>query len=187
MQLDKLRKGVLKANESQVLEKDFDIASLMNDIKKMGDDIGQKVLTEGEVVRLSVKRGTLSPEERVQIESHVSHTYEFLSQIAWTEQLSSVADIAHAHHEKLDGTGYPRRLKADQIPVQSRMMAISDIYDALTAFDRPYKKAVDVTKALDILHDEAKAGKLDQTLLKVFLEAKVFEHVLIPSKYKKVG
>jgi HD-GYP domain-containing protein (c-di-GMP phosphodiesterase class II) len=172
---DQIRRGILKANESQILDKDFDINALMLEIKSMGQDLGQKILDDPEVVKLSVKRGTLSPQERSAIESHVSHTYEFLSQIAWTEQLQSVPDIAHAHHEKLDGSGYPRHLRADQIPIQSRMMTISDIYDALTAFDRPYKKAVDNPRALDILHDEAKQGKLDQELLKIFIEAKIFE------------
>src|SRR5580704_1670072 len=133
----------------------------MAEIKKMTHDIGQKILDESDVVKLSIKRGTLSPQERAQIESHVSHTFDFLSQIAWTEPLQQVPDIAHAHHEKLDGSGYPRHLKADQIPVQSRMMTISDIYDALTAFDRPYKKAVDYVRAIDILVEEGKDGKLD--------------------------
>jgi HD-GYP domain-containing protein (c-di-GMP phosphodiesterase class II) len=185
-QIDQIRRGILKANESQILDKDFDIMKLMGEIKRMSEDIGQKILDEDEVVRLSVKRGTLSPQERLQIESHVSHTYEFLSQIAWTETLQNVPEIAHAHHEKLDGTGYPRKLKADQIPIQSRMMTISDIYDALTAFDRPYKKAVDNTRALDILHDEAKDGKLDKELLRIFIEAKVFE-VTHPLRQKKTG
>jgi HD-GYP domain-containing protein (c-di-GMP phosphodiesterase class II) len=153
----------------------------------MGRDLGQKILDEKEVVRLSVSRGTLSPEERAQIESHVSFTYDFLSRIAWTEQLAAVPEIAHAHHEKLDGSGYPRRLRADQIPVQSRMMAISDIYDALTAFDRPYKKSVDIIRALDILNEEANAGKLDKELLKIFIEAKVFEFSLPGGSKKKAG
>ena len=183
---DQIRRGILKANESQILDRDFDINGLMTEIKKISQDIGQRILDDSEVIKLSVKRGTLSPEERAQIESHVSHTYEFLSQIAWTEQLQQVPDIAHAHHEKLDGTGYPRHLRADQIPIQSRMMTISDIYDALTAFDRPYKKAVDQVRALDILNEEAKDGKLDQTLLKVFIEAKIFE-VSVPLKTKKAG
>jgi len=184
--VEKIRRGIMKANESQVIDKDFDIESLIKWIKEMSTNIGQKILNDNEVVRLSVKRGTLSPEERTAIESHVTHTYEFLNQIAWTDNLQNVPDIAHAHHEKLDGTGYPRRLKADQIPVQSRMMAISDIYDALTAFDRPYKKAVDNTRALDILATEAKEGKLDRELLKVFIEAGVFE-VTLPFKNKKAG
>jgi HD-GYP domain-containing protein (c-di-GMP phosphodiesterase class II) len=185
-QIETLRKGILKANESQILDKDFDIDSLMQKIKVMGEEIGQKILDGDEVVKLSVRRGTLSPEERVQIESHVSHTYDFLSQIAWTESLQSVPDIAHAHHEKLDGSGYPRRLRADQIPIQSRMMTISDIYDALTAFDRPYKKAVDLTRALDILNQEAKQGKLDVELLKLFIEARIYEQT-IPFSNKKAG
>ncbi len=185
-QLDKIRKGIIKANESQVLEKDFDIDGMIKDIKRMSDDVGQKILTEDEVVRLSVRRGTLSPDERNQIEGHVALTYEFLNRIAWTDQLQSVPDIAHAHHEKLDGTGYPRKLRADQIPVQSRMMTIADIYDALTAFDRPYKKAVEVTRALDILHDEVKQGKLDKTLLDIFIESKVYD-LVIPARHKKAS
>lgn len=186
VQLEKIRRSILKANESQVLEQDFDIEGMMKEIKKLSDDIGQRILTDNEVVRLSVKRGTLSPEERTQIESHVALTYEFLSRIAWTDQLQSVPDIAHAHHEKLDGTGYPRRLRADQIPVQSRMMTIADIYDALTAFDRPYKKAVDNIRALDILKDEARMGKIDKNLLDIFIEAKVFD-LVVPARFKKAG
>jgi HD-GYP domain-containing protein (c-di-GMP phosphodiesterase class II) len=182
--VDLIRKGILKANESQIIDRDFDINSLMEEIKKTSQDIGQKILDESEVIKLSVKRGTLSPQERAQIESHVSHTYDFLSQIAWTDQLQNVPDIAHAHHEKMDGTGYPRHIKADQIPIQSRMMTIADIYDALTAFDRPYKKAVDTTRAIDILHEEANDGKLDKELLRIFIEAQVYE-VVIPSRNKK--
>lgn len=86
-------------------------------------------------------------------------------------------EIAFAHHEKLDGTGYPRKVKAEAIPLQARMMTISDIYDALTAQDRPYKPAVPVEKALDILHYEVKSGKIDRDLFHVFVEAKIFEKV----------
>ena len=75
----------------------------------------------------------------------------------------------------MDGTGYPRRLRAAEIPLQSRMMTISDIFDALVAWDRPYKKAVPVDKALAILNDEAKHGKLDTDLLQVFIEARVYD------------
>ena len=104
-----------------------------------------------------------------------SRASTFLAQIPWTRNLRRVPDIAYAHHEKLDGAGYPRQLTADQIPVQSRMMTIADIYDALTASDRPYKKAVPHAKALDILGYEAKLKKLDQKLLDLFIEAKVYE------------
>jgi len=89
-----------------------------------------------------------------------------------------VPEIAYAHHEKLDGSGYPRRLVGEQIPIQSRMMTIADIFDALVAWDRPYKKSVPVGRALDILQDEVKAGRLDRDLLAVFIEAKVYERTI---------
>jgi HD-GYP domain-containing protein (c-di-GMP phosphodiesterase class II) len=107
----------------------------------------------------------------------VSHTYHFLRQIAWTEDLSSVPDIAHAHHEKCDGSGYPRGLTAEHIPVQAKLMTIADIFDALTAMDRPYKKAATPERAIEILHSEARAGKLDLDLLRAFIESEVFRSV----------
>jgi HD-GYP domain-containing protein (c-di-GMP phosphodiesterase class II) len=137
---------------------------------------GEKpLLTRHEVAALSIPRGSLSEVERKEIESHVSWTYRFLSTIPWTRALRRVPDIAYAHHEKLDGTGYPRALGAADIPAQSRMMAISDIYDALTASDRPYKRALPHELALDILRKEAEAGQLDRDLFAVFVEARVPE------------
>ena len=113
------------------------------------------------------------------IEQHVTLTFNFLAQLPWTGEFRRVAEIAHAHHEKLDGTGYPRKLTAQDIPVQSRMMTIADIFDALTSLDRPYKKSVAVARALDILLvEEAGRGKIDKTLLDVFIEAKVYEKTL---------
>jgi HD-GYP domain-containing protein (c-di-GMP phosphodiesterase class II) len=132
-------------------------------------------LTSDEVRYLSIRRGTLDDIERVEIESHVRHTFDFLRDIPWTRNLSRVPDIAHGHHEKLDGSGYPRRVKAADIPVQTRMMTISDIFDALTAKDRPYKRAVPTERALDIMHSEVTGGMLDPELFTMFVEAKVFE------------
>ena len=132
-------------------------------------------LSTDEIESLSIRRGTLTSAERKEIESHVSHTYDFLRQIPWTGEFGRIPEIAWAHHEKLDGTGYPRGIKAAEIPVQSRMMTISDIYDALVALDRPYKKAASVEQALRILTDEASTGKLDGDLLGVFVDAKLFE------------
>jgi HD-GYP domain-containing protein (c-di-GMP phosphodiesterase class II) len=130
-------------------------------------------LSENEVLKLSVRRGSLTESERREIESHVTHTFRFLVQIPWTRTLKNVPHIAYGHHEKLTGKGYPRALPEQQIPVQTRMMTISDIYDALTASDRPYKRAVPKQKAYDILADEAKKGDVDADLLKVFIEADV--------------
>ena len=91
---------------------------------------------------LHIRRGSLSEAERLEIESHVTHTFQFLVQIPWTQDLASVPKIAYAHHERLNGKGYPRQLTAPDIPLQSKAMAIADIFDALTAQDRPYKAAV---------------------------------------------
>ncbi|HEX8152354.1 MAG TPA: HD domain-containing phosphohydrolase, partial [Thermoanaerobaculia bacterium] len=113
--------------------------------------------------------------ERVEIESHVTHTFNFLQKIPWTRDLVGVPNIAYAHHEKLNGRGYPRKLTADDIPVQSRMMTVSDIYDALTAADRPYKRAVPTERAIDILRMEMNDGLLDPTLVHLFVDAKVYE------------
>jgi len=177
-QVQQLKISVLNANQPLINEGDYDTASLISWITKTSQEIGQELITSEELIKLSVPRGSLTAEERREIESHVTHTYHFLRQIAWTEDLSNVADIAHAHHEKCDGTGYPRGITSEQIPVQSRMMAISDIYDALTSMDRPYKKALDPQRAIDMLLAGADDGKLDFDLIKVFIEAEIYRSVL---------
>ncbi len=139
------------------------------------DGTSTKMLTPEQVVRLSIPKGSLSVEERLEIQSHVSHTYAFLRQIPWTRDLRRVPDIAHAHHEKLDGSGYPRGIKADEIPLPSRIMAVADIFDALAARDRHYKRAVPVPKALEILDMEAKEGQLDKELVRLFTDRRVYE------------
>ncbi|VAW93178.1 Chemotactic transducer-related protein [hydrothermal vent metagenome] len=128
-----------------------------------------------EFSKLSLARGSLNPEERIEIESHVSHTYAFLTLIPWSNMLSEIPNIAYAHHEKLDGSGYPRGLTEEQIPIQTKIMTIADIYDALTAGDRPYKKGLSTIKALDILHEEANNNKIDSELLRIFIESKSFK------------
>ena len=105
----------------------------------------------------------------------MTHTFHFLSKIPWTRDLRFVPEIAYAHHEKLNGRGYPRKLDSETIPIQSRMMTVSDIYDALTASDRPYKRAIGTERALDILGFEVDEGLLDGDLVRVFIDAKIFE------------
>lgn len=129
----------------------------------------------GDLASLRIRKGSLSETERLEIESHVTHTFRFLEQIPWTRDLAGIPDIAYAHHERLTGRGYPRRLTEPEIPVQSRAMAIADVYDALTAQDRPYKGAVPVERSLAILEDEARAGALDRGLLDLFIEARIYE------------
>ena len=134
-------------------------------------------ITDEELAALKVPRGSLTEEERVEIESHVVHTHNFLSRIPWGKAYGRVPDIAGRHHEKLDGTGYPDRATAEDISLASRMMAIADIYDALTAADRPYKKAMPHERAMQIVGFEVKAGHLDLDLFKLFEQARIFEIV----------
>ncbi len=141
------------------------------------DGVQRPLLSEEELRFLMINKGNLDLRERREIESHVTHTFRFLEQIPWTRELRGIPEIAFGHHEKLNGTGYPRGVDAPAIPIQTRMMTISDIYDALTATDRPYKRAVSSDRALDILHAEAKGGLIDADLLKTFAEASVFSRV----------
>jgi len=124
-----------------------------------------------------IAKGSLTESERLEIESHVTHTFKFLCSIPWTKEMASIPYIAYKHHEKLDGYGYPQKLGADNIPIQARMMTISDIYDALTASDRPYKKAVSIEKALKILEMEVEDKKIDKELMRIFLENKVYKSI----------
>jgi HD-GYP domain-containing protein (c-di-GMP phosphodiesterase class II) len=136
----------------------------------------RRLMLNAEEVRiLSIRKGNLDATERGEIESHVTHTYNFLQKIPWTRDLIGVPNIAYAHHEKLNGRGYPRKLSADAIPIQSRMMTVSDIYDALTANDRPYKRAISTERAIDILKMEVNDGFLDPSIVDLFVEAKVYE------------
>ena len=179
-EIDGVLRMVTQANEPTILEEESFRALMDLPGRTFSDMEGnlQPFLTPNEVQALSIRRGSLSEKERREIESHVTHTFRFLSEIPWTGEYRRVPEIAYAHHEKLDGTGYPRRLPATEIPIQSKMMTICDIFDALVAWDRPYKKSVPVEKALHILSDEAGSGKLDKDLLSLFIEAKIYEKTL---------
>lgn len=175
VELDRMLEFIHDANQPTVLaqgsfEKLYEIAA-----RTFPDTRGapHNYLSPREVQLLSIRKGSLAAEERDEIESHVSHTYRFLSQIPWTRALRNVPEIAFGHHEKLTGGGYPRGLSERDIPPQTRMITIADIYDALTASDRPYKRAMSHERALDILHAEAREGHIDADLLQVFVEADV--------------
>ena len=171
--------AIVSANEPTILaERNFQMlqevqAQLFSDF----DGAERPLLDEHELKFLMIERGNLDDRERREIESHVTHTFRFLERIPWTRELRGIPNIAYGHHEKLNGRGYPRGIKDVEIPVQTRMMTISDIYDALTATDRPYKRAVSPERAIDILHMEAKEGMIDVVLLEAFVGAKVFESV----------
>jgi hypothetical protein len=175
-ELDRLYQAVLSANEpSLVLEQqESALVALAALTYQDLDGECRPILTEDEQRWLSIERGTLDEQERREIESHVTHTFRFLQRIPWTRELRHVPEIAFAHHEKLNGQGYPRAIGGDAIPVQARIMTIADIYDALTASDRPYKRAVSPEQALDILQREARAGEIDADLLHTFIGSRVY-------------
>jgi HD-GYP domain-containing protein (c-di-GMP phosphodiesterase class II) len=190
-QVAQLWTTIKQANEPTILEEES-AQTLLDLPRRFYPDIdGAKrpFLTEQEMERLSVRRGSLTAEERGYIEKHVEETYNFLEKLPWTSELKKVPDFAGKHHAKLDGSGYPRKVledgqvaqkwEAHDIPIQSRMMTISDIYDALTAWNRPYKKAVPWERALDILvKEEAGRGRIDADLLDLFIGAKVYEKTM---------
>ncbi|MEN9529891.1 MAG: hypothetical protein RI932_1764 [Pseudomonadota bacterium] len=175
--------SILEANEPSVVshenfQKILEIAA----IRALKDGEDTQLLLNDEVEKLTIKRGSLSLSERLEIESHVTHSFKFLISIPWTRELANVPDIVYAHHERLDGTGYPRRLVADEIPIQAKIMAIADVYDALVAVDRPYKLALPHERALTILEGEVRENKLDSDLFKIFVEAHVGELIKLPNK-----
>ncbi|MEC4852998.1 MAG: HD domain-containing phosphohydrolase, partial [Jaaginema sp. PMC 1079.18] len=132
------------------------------------------LITPSELEQLQLPRGNLTATERLAIEAHVTHSYEFLKRIPWTKNLENIPEIAYGHHEKLDGSGYPRGLKKEQLSMQTQIMIIADIYDALTAADRPYKRSLPLDITLHILDEEAAKGKINTDLVKLFIERQIY-------------
>ena len=179
--LDEAWKAIAAANEPTLLEQP--VLSRLREVARWeyvdADGRRRPYLEPGELEALEVGRGSLTPAERREIESHVTHTVAFLETIPWGRTLRDVPRIAGAHHESLDGRGYPAGLKGDAIPVESRMLTIADIFDALTASDRPYKPAVPSARALDIIASEVKAGRCDPLLFQIFVDAQIWKRVLV--------
>ena len=156
-----------------------DMLEYLEELKKrtyVEDDREFPWISEEEYTQLSIRRGTLSPAERQIMENHVRITGKLLSQIHFTQDLTNVPKWAAAHHELLDGSGYPDHLTADHIPPEVRIITILDIFDALVAEDRPYKPGIPVPNALAILERMAeKEGKLDPQLTRLFAESRCWE------------
>jgi HD-GYP domain-containing protein (c-di-GMP phosphodiesterase class II) len=133
------------------------------------------LLSDEEVYNLSIRRGTLTEEERNIINNHVLVTYKMLSHLPFPKKMRHVAGYAAAHHEKIDGTGYPLGLKGGELSLQSRIIAIADVFEALTAKDRPYKKGKSLKEALKIMQTMAKDNHIDADLYDLFTKEKVYE------------
>lgn len=178
--LDEMWQVIEACNRPTVLN--AEVSELLRQVRTLSyrgpDDRDHPLLTADECELLSIPRGSLSATERSEIERHVSHTFRFLSQIPWSRGLRRVPEIAHGHHERLSGTGYPLGLRGAEVCLEARMMAVADIYDALTAADRPYKRAVHHADALQILQRDAEMGHLDAELVELFASQEVAQRAL---------
>jgi HD-GYP domain-containing protein (c-di-GMP phosphodiesterase class II) len=135
---------------------------------------GKNLLTEEEIDNLTIRRGTLNAEERQIINDHIKVTIEMLEALPWPNRLKNVTEYAGGHHEKMDGTGYPKGLKREDMSIQARMMGIADIFEALTACDRPYKKGKTLTESLNILGKFCLDNHIDPDLFDLFVRRKVY-------------
>lgn len=136
----------------------------------LGDGVCLPLLLPQEVDNLRIRRGTLNENEWENMRSHAALSESYLERIPWSSDLQRIPCIAGAHHEKVDGSGYPRGLKGNEVLPQMRILTIADIFDALTAWDRPYRKAASIDKAIFILNEESSAGKLDKRLVEAFID-----------------
>jgi HD-GYP domain-containing protein (c-di-GMP phosphodiesterase class II) len=179
-QLDEEYEFLAELNNGSEFTRDEMIARI-NEIGKrtwLVDGQTMPLLSADEITNLSIRRGTLNDEERNIINNHALVTHKMLSQLPFPRKLRHIAEYAAAHHEKIDGTGYPRGLKGDQISLQSRIIAIADIFEALTAKDRPYKVGKTMAEALKIMEFMVKDKHIDAELYALFIKEKIYEEYM---------
>jgi hypothetical protein len=144
----------------------------------------------GELYNLSIRRGTLTDEDRFIINDHIIQTIRILESLPFPQHLKDVARIAGGHHEKIDGTGYPMGLKGEDMPLTAKIIAVADVFEALTSTDRPYKKAKTLKEAIKIMSFMAKEGHLDQDVFELFLTSGVYqrfaESYMLPEQLDEV-
>ncbi|MCP1417830.1 HD-GYP domain-containing protein (c-di-GMP phosphodiesterase class II) [Pseudomonas laurylsulfativorans] len=157
---------LFERNENEVMPQDNPLGFKL--------DVPPHKYNRGELYNLSIVRGTLTSEERYVINNHIVQTILMLNHLPFPAHLRSVAEIAGGHHEKMDGSGYPKRLKREEMSLPARMMAIADIFEALTAADRPYKKAKTLSEALGIMAFMCRDAHIDPELFGLFIKAQIY-------------
>lgn len=169
---DKRINFILNANNAPFLsDDDFAVIDKLNDIMYLtSDNEWIDFITDDEVHELKIHKGTLTEEERRIIEMHAAYTSQILEKIAFGEKYNRVRFYAGAHHELLNGSGYPDKLCAEEIPIEVRIITIFDVFDSLVSSDRPYKKAMDKDRAISILYAMVEEGKLDKALVDMVAE-----------------
>jgi len=154
------------------------------------DGNNRKLLSDDELKNLLIPRGTLTPEERAMCNEHINVTIRMLESLTYPADLARVPEIAGAHHERIDGSGFPRGLTGDEMTVQARAMAIADVFESLTADDRPYKKAMPLSEAINILGNMTANGHIDPDLFEIFISDGIYrkfaEEFLDPSRIDTV-
>jgi len=183
-------------DEIRVVDDALNLIEEVNDLNYISDELCERIyeiikinyedsagiikpiLTEDELAALSVQKGTLSPKERAIIQEHVSVTGRLLDKVTFWKYYKGIAKWARDHHEFLDGTGYPQGLYEDEINFETRIITIMDIFDALTADNRPYRKSMPPTRAMEILQEMAKEGKLDKRLVQMFYDSRLWEKLV---------
>lgn len=177
-QIDVDRNLLRRANVGGERMNDDDLAAVraIASRYRWHDDSGAECdfLSADEIENLTIRAGTLTASEREQINHHIVATIKMLEQLPWPKHLRNVPEYAGGHHERMDGKGYPKGLKRDEMSWQARMMGIADIFEALTAKDRPYKEAMKLSQALAIMENFRKGGHIDPDLFDVFVGGKVY-------------
>ena len=193
IEIEEILKFINKCNEpGEFLDDEILVRLKEVSEKTYIDDAGeqQPFITEDELVNLSIRRGSITEKERRKMQDHAAVTLKMLKQIPFTKKLKNIPDFAGAHHEFLNGKGYPLGLKGDEISFEGRLMAVTDIAEALTASDRPYKKAMPLETVYRILRSMVEGEELDPNLVELFIEKEVYKiyqkkHEKAPAEVKK--
>jgi len=168
-----VKEFLLADKEEHIIPRDFfDYDSYNKEGFK--EDVPQNLYNYGEIYNLSIERGTLTQEERYKINEHVIMSIKMLEKIPFPDELIKVPEYAGQHHERLDGKGYPKKLTQEELSIPSRIIAIADIFEALTAPDRPYKEAKRLSQTLDIMYNMAKEKHIDMELFKLFVSERIY-------------
>jgi response regulator RpfG family c-di-GMP phosphodiesterase len=176
--LDEDRDFLRKANKGGEFMKDSDTER----VRQIGtgalwrntDGVESEFLTADEIENLTIRAGTLTAGERDIINYHIVATIKMLEQLPWPKHLKNVPEYAGGHHERMDGKGYPKGLTRAQMSVQARVMGIADIFEALTARDRPYKQGMKLSQAMGIMHKFSSGGHIDPDLFDIFVQSQVY-------------
>jgi hypothetical protein len=177
-QLDEDRAFLRAANVGSERMNDEDVERVQRIAEYRWTDVSgheAKFLTDDEVRNLTIRAGTLNPDERQVINHHIVATIKMLESLPWPNHLKNVPEYAGGHHERMDGKGYPKGLTREQMSVQARVMGIADIFEALTAKDRPYKKGKTLSESLEILGRFSQNGHIDPDLFDVFVRRRVYQ------------